>query len=60
MPVSRAVVSTTCVTRAVWQLLEAGLEDQEVSGHKSMQMLRRYTHLLAEGLVSRLDQLIGQ
>jgi hypothetical protein len=44
----------------VWQLLEAGLEDQEVSGHKSMQMLRRYTHLLAEGLVSRLDQLIGQ
>ena len=39
---------------------EPGLGDQEVaaiSGHKSMQMLRRYTHLRAEDLVSRLDQL---
>jgi hypothetical protein len=37
--------------------------DQEVaatSGHKSMQMLKRYTHLRAEDLVDRLDQLIGQ
>ncbi len=44
---------------AVSRLVEAGLGDQEVaaiSGHKSMQMLRRYTHLRAEDLVSRLDQ----
>jgi len=45
---------------AVSRLVEIGLGDQEVaaiSGHKSMQMLRRYTHLRAEDLVSRLDQL---
>ena len=44
---------------AVSRLVEAGLSDQEVasiSGHKSMQMLRRYTHLRAEDLVRRLDQ----
>ena len=38
------------------------LGDQEVaaiSGHKSMQMLKRYTHLRAEDLVARLDQLLG-
>jgi len=47
---------------AVSRLVEAGLGDQEVaaiSGHKSMQMLRRYTHLRAEDLVDRLDQLMG-
>lgn len=47
---------------AVSRLVEAGLGDQEVaaiSGHKSMQMLRRYTHLRAEDLVERLDQLMG-
>ncbi|NYH13798.1 tyrosine-type recombinase/integrase [Paraburkholderia bryophila] len=41
-------------------LVEAGLSDQEVasiSGHKSMQMLRRYTHLRAEDLVKKLDQI---
>ena len=46
---------------AVSRLVEAGLGDQEVaaiSGHKSMQMLRRYTHLRAEDLVERLDQLM--
>ena len=45
---------------AVSRLVEAGLGDQEVatiSGHKSMQMLSRYTHLRAEDLVKRLDQL---
>lgn len=45
---------------AVSRLVEAGLGDQEVaaiSGHKSMQMLRRYTHLRAEDLVWRLDEL---
>lgn len=44
---------------AVSRLVEAGLSDQEVaaiSGHKSMQMLKRYTHLRAEDLVQRLDQ----
>lgn len=43
---------------AVSRLVEARLSDQEVasiSGHKSMQMLRRYTHLRAEDLVSTLD-----
>jgi integrase len=45
---------------AVSRLVEGGLSDQEVaaiSGHKSMQMLRRYTHLRAEDLVERLDEL---
>jgi integrase len=43
---------------AVSRFVEAGLGDQEVaaiSGHKSMQMLKRYTHLRAEDLVARLD-----
>ena len=45
---------------AVSRLVEGGLSDQQVaaiSGHKSMQMLRRYTHLRAEDLVSELDAL---
>lgn len=45
---------------AVSRLVEARLSDQEVaaiSGHKSMQMLKRYTHLSAEDLVERLDKL---
>jgi integrase len=45
---------------AVSRLVEAGLSDQEVaaiSGHKSMQMLKRYTHLRAEDLVARLDEM---
>lgn len=45
---------------AVSRLVEAGLSDQEVasiSGHKSMQMLKRYTHLRAEDLVGKLDSL---
>ncbi|WP_261531286.1 tyrosine-type recombinase/integrase, partial [Burkholderia multivorans] len=44
---------------AVSRFVEAGLSDQEVaaiSGHKSMQMLKRYTHLRAEDLVGKLDQ----
>jgi len=44
---------------AVSRLVEAGLNDQEVaaiSGHKSMQMLKRYTHLRAEDLVQKLDK----
>lgn len=43
--------------------MESGqLTDQQVaaiSGHKSMQMLKRYTHLRAEDLVNALDN-IGQ
>lgn len=45
---------------AVSRFVEAGLSDQEISaisGHKSMQMLKRYTHLRAEDLVSRLDRI---
>lgn len=48
---------------AVSRLVEMGLSDQEVaaiSGHKSMQMLKRYTHLRAEDLVDRLDQLASR
>jgi integrase len=44
---------------AVSRFVEMGLSDQEVSaisGHKSMQMLKRYTHLRAEDLVERLDR----
>jgi integrase len=44
---------------AVSRFVEAGLSDQEVSaisGHKSMQMLKRYTHLRAEDLVARIDE----
>ena len=44
---------------AVSRLVEAGLSDQKVSaisGHKSMQMLKRYTHLRGEDLVSELDK----
>jgi integrase len=45
---------------AVSRFVEAGLSDQEVSaisGHKSMQMLKRYTHLRAEDLVKKLDRI---
>lgn len=45
---------------AVSRFVEAGLSDQEVSsisGHRSMQMLKRYTHLRAEDLVAKLDKL---
>ncbi len=45
---------------AVSRFVELGLSDQEVasiSGHKFMQMLKRYTHLRAEDLVSRLDHM---
>jgi len=48
---------------AVSRLVEAGLSDQEVSaisGHKSMQMLKRYTHLRAEDLVECLDQVMNR
>lgn len=44
---------------AVSRLVESGLSDQEVaaiSGHRSMQMLKRYTHLRAEDLVAKLDK----
>lgn len=45
---------------AVSRFVEGGLSDQGVSpisGHKSMQMLKRYTHLRAEDLVAKLDKL---
>ncbi|WP_374322995.1 tyrosine-type recombinase/integrase [Aquipseudomonas alcaligenes] len=48
---------------AVSRLVEGGLSDQEVSaisGHKSMQMLKRYTHLRAEDLVGKLDRMAEQ
>jgi integrase len=48
---------------AVSRLVEGGLSDQEVaaiSGHKSMQMLKRYTHLRAEDLVAKLDNLAAR
>ena len=48
---------------AVSRLVEGGLSDQEVSaisGHRSMQMLKRYTHLRAEDLVEKLDRLTAR
>lgn len=48
---------------AVSRMVEAGVSDQEIaaiSGHKSMQMLRRYTHLRAEDLVGKLDELAAR
>ena len=44
---------------AISRLVEAGLADQQVaaiSGHRSMQMLKRYTHLRGEDLVGELDR----
>ena len=48
---------------AVSRLVESGLNDQEVaaiSGHKSMQMLKRYTHLRAEDLVKKLGLVFSE
>lgn len=48
---------------AVSRFVEGGLSDQEVaaiSGHKSMQMLKRYTHLRSEDLVFRLDRIAAR
>jgi len=45
---------------ATSRFVEAGLSDQEVAsitGHKSMQMLRRYTHLRSEDLVGRIAKI---
>ncbi|NQD94069.1 site-specific integrase [Pseudomonas sp. CrR25] len=44
---------------AVSRLISAGIPDQQVaaiSGHKSMQMLKRYAHLRSETLVAVLDR----
>lgn len=44
---------------AISRLVEAGLSDLEVasiSGHRAMQMLKRYTHLRAGNLVKKLDK----
>ena len=45
---------------AISRFVEAALSDQEVAsitGHKSMQMLRRYTHLRSEDLVSKIKSI---
>jgi len=45
---------------ATSRFVEAGLSDQQVSsitGHKSMQMLKRYTHLRNEDLVSMIKDI---
>jgi integrase len=45
---------------AISRMVEGGLSDQEVaaiSGHKTMQMLKRYTHLRSEHLINRLDSM---
>ena len=45
---------------ATSRFVEAGLSDQEVAsitGHKPMQMLRRYTHLRTEDLVSKISSI---
>ena len=48
---------------AISRLVESGLSDQSVSaisGHKSMQMLKRYAHLRAKTLVEKLDEIEDQ
>lgn len=45
---------------ATSRFVEAGLSDQQVAsitGHKSMQMLRRYTHLRNEGLANLISNI---
>jgi len=45
---------------ATSRFVEAGLSDQEVSsitGHKSMQMLKRYTHLRTENLSAKIQHI---
>ena len=45
---------------ATSRFVEAGLSDQEVAsitGHKSMQMLKRYTHLRTEDLVNKIHDI---
>jgi len=45
---------------ATSRFVEAGLSDRQVAsitGHKSMQMLRRYTHLRNEALVSLISNI---
>ena len=45
---------------ATSRFVEAGLSDQEVSsitGHKSMQMLKRYTHLRTENLSEKIQHI---
>lgn len=45
---------------ATSRLVEAGLSDQEVAsitGHKSMQMLKRYTHLRNEDLIEKISNI---
>lgn len=47
---------------AISRFVEAGLSDQKVmsiSGHKSAQMLKRYTHLRSANLVEDLDAAFG-
>jgi integrase len=44
----------------VSRLVEGGLSDQEVSaisGHKTMQMLKRYSHLRTVNLIEKLDRI---
>jgi len=48
---------------AISRFVEAGLSDQQVSsikGHKSMQMLKRYTHLRKEDFVSIIKNVWGK
>ena len=43
---------------ATSRFVEAGLSDQEVAsitGHRSMQMLKRYTHIRTENLISKIQ-----
>jgi len=45
---------------ATSRLVEAGFSDQQVAsitGHSSMQMLKRYTHLRSEDLVTMMEKM---
>lgn len=46
--------------KATSRFVEAGLSDPEaasITGHKSMQMLRRYTHPRSEDLVGKIAKI---
>ena len=50
-------LANRCGTRACLRLFERGLNAMEVatvSGHKTLAMLKRYTHLHAEELARKL------
>ena len=53
------MVGFNLISRADQKRSMIGQEMSAISGHKPMQMLKRYTHLRAENPVDRLDQIMS-